>query len=105
VKYSDDGSPITVRLSVESDQARVDVQDRGTGQAEPERRRVFEPFWRAENARSRGTGLGLALVKEYVQLMGGSVGVASAPGEGSTFHFTLPVEMVDIRIPAAPAPV
>ena len=97
-KYSDDGSPITVRLSVVDDRARIEVQDRGAGLAEPERGRVFDPFWRAENARSRGTGLGLALVREYVQLMDGAVGVVSAVGEGSTFYFTLPVETVDIRV-------
>lgn len=102
VKYSDEGSPITVRISVQSDDALVEVQDRGAGLAEAERRRVFDPFWRAEKARSRGTGLGLALVREYVQLMGGNVGVESTLGEGSTFSFSLPMLAVDLRASDAP---
>jgi len=97
VKYSDDGSPITVRMSARGDDALVEVQDRGTGLAETERRRVFDPFWRAESARSRGTGLGLALVREYVQLMGGTVDVESTVGEGSTFSFSLPMFALDLR--------
>ena len=105
VKYSDDGTQITVRMSVRGDDALVEVQDRGAGLAEAERRRVFDPFWRAESARSRGTGLGLALVREYVQLMGGTVDVASTVGEGSTFSFSLPMLAVDLRAQDAPVPV
>jgi signal transduction histidine kinase len=105
VKYSDDGSPITVRMSPQGEHALVEVRDQGAGLEDAQRRRVFDPFWRAENARSRGTGLGLALVKEYVQLMGGAVGVESKVGEGSTFHFSLPIETVDLRTPTAPATV
>jgi len=101
-KYSDDGSAITVRMSMQGDSARVEVQDRGAGLDESDRRRVFDPFWRAGAARSRGTGLGLALVKEYVQLMGGTVGVDSTLGEGSTFYFSLPVQAVDLRTENAP---
>ena len=101
-KYSDAGAPIALHLSVEGDHARVDVVDHGAGLDERARARVFDPFWRAEDARSRGTGLGLALVKQYVQVMGGSVGVTSAEGQGSTFHFTLPIETVDVRAKAAP---
>lgn len=104
-KYSDDGTAITVRMSMQGDSARVEVQDRGAGLDESDRRRVFDPFWRAGAARSRGTGLGLALVKEYVQLMGGTVGVDSTLGEGSTFYFSLPVQTVDLRTETAPLPV
>jgi signal transduction histidine kinase len=104
-KYSEEGTPITVRMSVRDDLAVVEVQDRGAGLAEADRRRVFDPFWRAQQARSRGTGLGLALVKEYVQLMGGDVGVESTLGEGSTFHFSLPMLAVDLRAKDAPVSV
>ncbi|MBV9933009.1 MAG: HAMP domain-containing histidine kinase [Actinobacteria bacterium] len=104
-KYSEDGSAITVRMSVQGEFALVEVQDRGAGLEEEDRRRVFDPFWRAGTAGSRGTGLGLALVKEYVQVMGGTVGVESTVGEGSTFHFSLPVQAVDLRTEAAPATV
>lgn len=101
-KYSEDGSPITVRMSVHGEDAVVEVQDRGAGLAEADRRRVFDPFWRAEKAGSRGTGLGLALVKQYVQVMGGSVGCDSTLGEGSTFRFSLPMLAVDLRAEGAP---
>ena len=56
--------------------------------------RAFDPFWRASSVATnslRGTGLGLALVKEYVRVMGGDVQVRSEPGRGSTFAFTLPL--------------
>ncbi|MBV8297426.1 MAG: HAMP domain-containing histidine kinase, partial [Acidimicrobiia bacterium] len=56
--------------------------------------RAFDPFWRSARVTTnslRGTGLGLALVKEYVRVMGGHVWVDSEPGQGSTFMFTLPL--------------
>lgn len=100
-KYSPPGRPIGVRAEVEEDVAvRISVTDRGVGIPGDELHRVFEPFWRGAQATSsaaRGTGIGLSLVKEYVDAMGGRVDVTSRQNEGSTFSFTLPV--------AVPAPV
>jgi signal transduction histidine kinase len=94
VKYSEPATPIVVRASVSGGVARVEVADQGTGLTAEEADRAFDPFWRASRVVThtlRGTGLGLALVKEYVRVMGGDVSVESEPGRGSTFAFTLPL--------------
>ena len=66
------------------------VSDAGPGIAPPDLPRVFEPFWQADADRRRGTGLGLSIAKEIVEAHGGSIGVDSELGRGSTFFFTLP---------------
>ncbi|MBV8303684.1 MAG: response regulator [Acidimicrobiia bacterium] len=94
VKYSEPGTPIVVRASASDEVARVEVADRGAGLTSEEADRAFDPFWRSARVTAnslRGTGLGLALVKEYVRVMGGHVSVDSEPGQGSTFMFTLPL--------------
>jgi two-component system, OmpR family, sensor histidine kinase KdpD len=94
VKYSERGTPIAVRAFVEGGVVRVEVSDRGMGLTDEEAARAFDPFWRATHVATnsmRGTGLGLALVKEYVRVMGGHVSVESEVGRGSTFIFTLPL--------------
>jgi signal transduction histidine kinase len=94
VKYSDRGTPIAVRATVAGGVARVEVADRGMGLTDEEAARAFDPFWRATHVATnsmRGTGLGLALVKEYVRVMGGDVTVESEIGQGSRFIFTLPL--------------
>ena len=93
-KYSERGTPITVQAAATHGSVRIEVVDRGVGLTPDEAARVFDPFWRAAHVATthlRGTGLGLALVKEYVRVMGGEVAVRSEPGHGSTFLFTLPV--------------
>ena len=70
---------------------RVAVTDSGRGIAAEHLGRLFEPFYRVPGQdRPTGVGLGLAIVKEIVKAHGGSVGVTSEPGKGSTFWFTLP---------------
>ena len=93
VKYSEGGTPIGVRTTVDGGKVCVEVTDRGVGLGPAEAAHAFEPFWRAQpgTSRTRGTGIGLALVRDYVVLMGGDVGVRSQPGVGSTFWFTLPL--------------
>ena len=94
VKYSEPGTPIQVRGLVSGGVARVEVADEGTGLTVEEAGRAFDPFWRSSSVAThslRGTGLGLALVKEYVRVMGGDVSVESELGRGSTFAFTLPL--------------
>jgi len=94
VKYSEPGTSIVVRGAEIAGVARVEVADEGSGLSAEEAERAFDPFWRASRVATnslRGTGLGLALVKEYVRVMGGDVTVDSEPGRGSTFTFTLPL--------------
>ena len=94
VRYSDAGARVTVEVSIDGENARVAVIDRGIGMEPGEVERVFERFYRADEARSRdsgGSGLGLAIVKHVVNEHAGAVSVWSQPGVGSTFTMSLPV--------------
>ena len=93
VKYSVPGGKVVVAADDEGEMIRITVRDSGIGIPQKDLPRLFERFYRVDEARSRdrgGTGLGLAIVKHIVQAHGGSVRVESSPGEGSVFSFTLP---------------
>jgi two-component system OmpR family sensor kinase len=89
---------VTLRLyAVPGDRAVVEISDTGPGLSEEQRARVFERFYRADEARTRhtereatGTGLGLAIVAAIVRAHQGSVEVLSEPGQGAIFRVTLP---------------
>ena len=84
---------IRVAVSSTGDGAQLTVTDTGTGISESELPRLFERFRRVEGARRRsheGSGIGLALVKELVELHGGAIAVTSELGKGTTFTVTLP---------------
>jgi signal transduction histidine kinase len=103
VKFTPAGGTIAVRLHREGANAIVSVTDSGIGISAEDRERVFERFFKADRARNReagGSGLGLALVKKIVSLHGGSVTVASTPGQGTTFTVSLP----EAPLTASPAP-
>jgi len=92
-KYTLEGA-ITVSLQQAGGLISLAITDTGVGIPESEQQHVFERFHRVEGAKGRtheGTGIGLALVEELVKLHGGSVGVLSRPGAGSTFTVTIPV--------------
>ncbi|MDR3632592.1 MAG: ATP-binding protein [Isosphaeraceae bacterium] len=103
-KYSVPGTPITVRLWQDEGSVAVGVEDRGHGLAAEDAARVFEPFFRTEQARLEGqpgVGLGLAVAQRIAATFGGSIEVRSQPGVGSHFILRLP------RVPVAetrPAP-
>jgi signal transduction histidine kinase len=95
VKYSEPEQPITLKLQDDSEQAIVQVCDRGCGIPLQHQTRIFERFYRVDEARSRstgGAGLGLSIVKTLVEGMGGSVAVGSKLDEGSIFTVTLPTQ-------------
>ena len=72
---------------------RASVRDEGPGVPEAHRARIFDRFYRVDPARAAGgVGLGLAIVKGIVELHGGTVSVASAPGRGTCVTLLLPVE-------------
>lgn len=100
-KYSAGGTAVRVRAVVERAQVRVEVIDEGVGMTSDEAAQAFRPFWRAGSS-TRGAGIGLSLVAEYVRVMGGRTGVVSEPGRGSTFFFTLPVAVATATQPPTP---
>ena len=93
VKYSEAGTPITLKLSQQKDEGYVQVCDVGYGISLQHQSRIFERFYRVDEARNRagGTGLGLSIVKTLVEGMGGKVSVRSKLSEGSIFTVSLPV--------------
>jgi len=102
VKYSPDGGDIVVSTRVEGSSVHIVVRDHGMGIPKAALETIFERYGRVESLATRniqGTGLGLPIVRQIVQLHGGAVWVESAVGEGSVFHVTLP------RGAAAPAEV
>ncbi|MEX0703664.1 MAG: response regulator [Planctomycetales bacterium] len=95
VKFTDEGEIVAdVAVAEQSDDEialRFAVRDTGIGIPPEKQAAIFEAFEQADDSMSRrhgGTGLGLAISARLVELMGGKIGVESAPGEGSTFHFT-----------------
>lgn len=83
IRYAGPGSTCTVTVSADGAVELLAVADDGAGVREPDLSRLFERFYRADQARSsRGTGLGLAIVKHVVTSAGGTVEATSAPGEG-----------------------
>ena len=93
VKYSPDGGEVVVSTVPAAASVRVEVADQGIGIPPAEQEAVFEKFYRGDpqhRAVPGGTGLGLYICRELVQRMGGTIGVRSRAGEGSTFWFDLP---------------
>ncbi|MFJ4999624.1 sensor histidine kinase [Microbacterium sp. NPDC088619] len=93
IVYSPKGSRVGIGVKADDGVVEVAVSDQGIGIAEADRERIFERFYRADEARSRrtgGTGLGLSIVKHATQRHGGEVRLWSRPGRGSTFTIRLP---------------
>jgi signal transduction histidine kinase len=93
VKYSPDDKQIQVAVTSSDGSIEMSVRDHGSGIAREELKRVFGKFYRGTNAKTqgtKGTGIGLAIVKEIVEAHGGTVRVRSEPGQGSEFTMVLP---------------
>ena len=90
VKFTAEGS-IALSYEVQGNQVRVNVSDTGKGIAEADQQRIFERFVKVDEY-IPGTGLGLSVAKSHVENLGGTIGVMSVVGTGSTFWFTLPLE-------------
>jgi len=93
-RHTPPGGIVAVMASIEGDWVRVDVRDTGEGIPPQDLPRIWERFFRGERARAedqRGIGLGLALVKELTEAMGGSAAVESTLGQGSCFTIRLPM--------------
>jgi PAS domain S-box-containing protein len=96
LKYSEEEKPVSVRLQVEGEQARVSVQDEGPGLSTEVQTHIWERFYRVpgievQSGSGVGLGLGLHITRAIIEQHHGQVGVESTPGQGSTFWFSLPV--------------
>ena len=94
-KFTPAGGSIAVKANRKGTNLVVEVQDTGRGISKDEQERLFEPYQQLEGERTRlsGLGLGLSLSKKLVELHGGQIWVQSEKGKGSTFGFSLPLEV------------
>ena len=93
VKYTPDGGRVGLDVRLDGTSVQISVTDTGIGIPEVALPRIFEEFYRADNARAAerdGTGLGLAFARQVVERHGGRIWVRNNPGGGSIFTFTLP---------------
>ncbi len=94
LKYSNDGQEVVLQLKQEGKMVVFNITDKGIGIPEQEQENLFDRFFRATNATNiEGTGLGLNIVKQYAELMQGSVSFESKKGKGSTFMVQLPINL------------
>lgn len=92
IKFNHPGGSVTMSTKASGESVIVSVSDTGVGIPEEELPHVFERFYKADRARTRGgSGLGLAIAKHIVQAHGGSIWAQSEEGQGSTFSFSLPI--------------
>ena len=105
VKYTDPGTPITVRAWLEDFQVMVEVADRGPGVPHGEEAAVFQKFHRAPAGAGRtapaGSGLGLTICEGIIAAHGGRIWVTAREGGGAAFRFTLPLEAAPPPVPVA----
>ena len=95
IKYTPAGGEIRIRAMDQGKDVKIIVEDTGVGIPQENLPRVFERFYRVDQARSRelgGIGVGLAIVKHIIKAHGGKISAQSKVGEGSIFSFTLPIE-------------
>lgn len=91
LKFSGPEKPVKVTVDYQKDSVEIKVEDEGIGIPEQDQAKIFQSFYRASNAGNLpGTGVGLAIVSEFVNLQKGKINLQSTMGEGSTFIVTLP---------------
>jgi len=96
IKYSPEGGTISVSSRVRAEDVQISVADQGIGIEEQQLGNIFDRFYQVDNASTRkvgGSGLGLSICKALVEAHDGNIWVESQPGEGSAFHFTLPLAL------------
>jgi PAS domain S-box-containing protein len=101
IKYNRRGGRVRLAAEAFDGRVRISVEDTGAGIDARELPRLFDPFYRVNvNTTVEGSGIGLSICRRLVELMGGSIGVASEPGVGSEFWIELPQETADADAPA-----
>lgn len=105
IKFTDKGG-VVLRVAPAGRKVRFEVQDTGVGIAAEHLDKLFQVFSQVDASFTRahdGAGLGLAICRELVQLMGGEIGVDSTPGKGSVFHVVLPLQRLQTPHAMEPA--
>jgi PAS domain S-box-containing protein len=93
IKYSADNTTVCIRTQLEKNNIVIEVEDQGLGIPLDDQKHLFERFFRAHNVTTlQGTGLGLNIVKRYLDLMGGHISFSSIENHGTTFRVSLPLE-------------
>ena len=94
IKYCPEGSKIKIKTSDSDENVLIDFSDNGPGVEEQEQFAIFEKFYRSKNnpSHKKGTGLGLYLVRYFIEIHDGSVEMQSAAGQGTSFKISLPFE-------------
>ncbi len=91
VKFSDENTTIYIKSEKTENELKISVEDKGIGISKADQKYLFQRFFRAKNASNiQGTGLGLNIVENYLELMGGSVLFTSKENEGTTFNLSFP---------------
>lgn len=92
IKYSNPGDYIDCEVKIKKDKLKLSVRDYGIGIPEEEQQHLFTRFFRAHNVENiQGTGLGLNIVKRYLDLLQGTISFESKEGEGTTFYVNIPI--------------
>lgn len=92
VRHSPEGSHVEAIVEQKRNVIRFLVRDQGRGIDERHQQKLFDRYYKVPGDQQSGTGLGLAICREFIEAQGGTIGVKSEPGTGSTFYFDLPVE-------------
>lgn len=90
IKNSGENTQVHVKVVLEDQSVTFSVEDHGRGIAPEYQQRIFDRFYKVPGTGRTGTGLGLSISKEFIEAMGGRIGVESQPGQGSRFYFNLP---------------
>jgi signal transduction histidine kinase len=94
IKFSPAGGQILVRVIVLDAEVMFSVTDSGIGMTPEQLAHAFDRFWQSSRTDRQGAGLGLAITKGIIDAHGGRIWAESAPGNGSTFYFTVPIASV-----------
>ncbi|MGV7067136.1 sensor histidine kinase, partial [Bacillus velezensis] len=98
LRHTESGGSVHIAAQTVKDGLKIDIKDSGSGIPEEDLPFIFERFYKADKARTRGragTGLGLAIVKNIVEAHGGSIAVHSSIDKGTTFTFYIPTKVQD----------
>ena len=89
-KYTTEKGSVSLNVEYDEDRLRLEVEDSGPGISKKDLLKIFDRFYQVEGSEDKGSGIGLALVKELVDLYGGQLSVSSEPGKGTRFKVSLP---------------